>query len=69
MDFNKIYLQNLFIENPPHTSAELLFHWDRYPDNSFHMSLYSEIEQTTDGDKYIFLINVNFNPWYEFTAP
>ena len=68
MDFNKIYLQNLFIENPPDTNKKLLFHWDRWPDNSFHMNLYSEIEQAKDGDKYIFLINVNFDPWYEFTA-
>ena len=62
MNFNKIYLQNLFIENPPDTNKKLLFHWDRWPDNSFHMNLYSEIEQAKDGDKYIFLINVNFDP-------
>ena len=51
MNFNKIYLQNLFIENPPHTSAELLFEWDRRPDNSFQMSLYSEIEPAKKTNK------------------
>ena len=67
MDLNKIYLQNLHIENPPDSNKELFFHWDRYPDNSFHMNLYADIENTKNDDKrYIFLINVSFDPWGDF---
>ena len=43
MDFNNIYLQNLYIENldPECKTGELNFVWDRDPDNSFAMNLYA----------------------------
>ena len=66
MNFNKIFLENLYIENPPDSNKELFFYWDRLPENSFHMNLYADIENTKDDEKYIFLINVNFNPWGPF---
>ena len=62
MDLNKIFLENLHIENPPDSNKELFFHWDRPPENSFHMNLYADIENTKNDDKrYIFLINVSFD--------
>ena len=67
MDLNKIFLENLHIENPPDSNKELFFHWDRPPENSFHMNLYADIENTKNDDKrYIFLINVSFDPWGDF---
>ena len=70
MDFNKIYLQNLYIENLDSEceTGKLDFIWDRYPDNSFHMNLYADIENVKNDERYIFLINVNFDPHGPFTA-
>ena len=70
MNFNKIYLQNLYVENsdPECETGKLSFIWDRYPDNSFSMNLYTDVENVKDDERYIFLINVNFDPHGPFTS-
>ena len=75
MDFNNIYLQNLYIENldPECKTGELNFVWDRDPDNSFAMNLYANTKNRKDDEnrqylRDIFLINVNFDPHGPFTS-